>query len=146
VLPDPRFSGWHVQGAWTITGEPRRYAMAAAGFDVPRPARPFDPKAGHWGAWEIAARYSDLDLNYRAGAPGAAQTAEAIRGGEQKIFTLGLNWYPNAVVRFQADFQDVSVDRLSPGGTAFGAGAAPPAGAQVGQDFQVYSIRSQYAF
>ena len=51
------------------------------------------------------------------------------------------------MLRFQAAFQDVSVDRLSPGGTAFGTGAAtPPAGAQVGQDFNIYSLRTQYAF
>ena len=30
---------------------------------------------------------------------------------------------------------------------AFGAGAlTPPAGAQVGQDFKIYSLRTQYAF
>ena len=88
-----------------------------------------------------------LDLNYLAGSPGTAPVASAIRGGEQEIFTLGLNWYVNNVLRFQAAFQDVSVDRLSPGGTAFGTGAAtPPAGAQVGQDFNIYSLRTQYAF
>ena len=60
---------------------------------------------------------------------------------------MGLNWYVNNVLRFQAAYQDVSVDRLSPGGTAFGAGTAtPPAGAQVGQDFNIYSLRTQYAF
>lgn len=147
LLSDPDFSGWYVQGAWTITGEPRRYSIATATFDPPKVDKPFNLKAGTWGAWELAARYSDLDLNYLAGAPGAAAVASAIRGGEQKTTTLGVNWYPNAVVRFQADYQHVDVDRLSPGGTAFGAGAlTPPAGAQVGQTLNIWSFRSQYAF
>jgi phosphate-selective porin OprO/OprP len=39
------------------------------------------------------------------------------------------------------------VDRLSPGGTAFGAGVlTPPAGAQVGQTLNIWSLRTQYAF
>lgn len=145
ALSDPDFSGWYAQAGWTITGEPRRYS--AGTFDAPRPAKPFDLKKGAWGAWELGLRYSVLDLNYLAGSPGTGPVASAIRGGEQEIFTLGLNWYVNNVLRFQAAFQDVSVDRLSPGGTAFGTGAAtPPAGAQVGQDFNIYSLRTQYAF
>lgn len=145
ALSDPEFSGWYAQAGWTITGEPRRYS--AGTFDAPRPAKPFDLKKGTWGAWELGLRYSKLDLNYLAGAPGTAPVASAIRGGEQEIFTLGLNWYVNNVLRFQAAYQDVSVDRLSPGGVAFGLGAAtPPAGAQVGQDLNIYSLRTQYAF
>jgi phosphate-selective porin OprO/OprP len=147
ALSDPEFSGWYVQGAWTVTGQPRRYGIATATFDAPRGEKPFNLKSGDWGVWELAARYSDLDLNYLAGAAGAAQDVSAIRGGRQKIVTLGVNWYPNSVVRFQADFQHVEVDRLSPGGTAFGAGAlTPPAGAQIGQELNIWSLRTQYAF
>lgn len=147
ALADPEFAGWYVQGAWTITGQPRRYNVANGGFDGPRVETPFSLAGRSWGVWEIAARYSDLDLNHDAGAPGAAPLPGAVRGGGQKILTLGLNWYPNNNVRFLADYQRVEVDRLSPGGTAFGAGAlTPPAGAQIGQDLNVWSLRTQYAF
>lgn len=146
AFTDPRFNGWYVQGGWTITGEKRRYSTASATFDSPRPDKPFSLKDGQWGAWELGLRYSKLDLNYQEGAPGTAPIASAIRGGEQEIFTVGLNWYLNNVLRFQAAIQDVKVDRLSPGGTAFVAGSTPPAGAQVGQDFKIYSLRTQYAF
>jgi phosphate-selective porin OprO/OprP len=145
-LSNPRFDGWYVQTGWTITGEPRRYSITTATFEAPRPDKPFDWKKGQWGAWELGLRYSDLDLNYHEGAPGTAQVADAIRGGEQKILTVGLNWYVNAVLRFQAAFQDVNVNRLSPGGAAFLAGSTPPAGAQVGQNLQIWSFRTQYAF
>ncbi|WP_332767502.1 OprO/OprP family phosphate-selective porin [Phenylobacterium sp.] len=144
ALGDPDFAGWYAQAGWTLTGEARRYSNAT--FDAPRPAKPFDLKTGGWGAWELGLRYSKLDLNYLAGAPGTAAVAGAIRGGEQEIFTLGLNWYVNNVLRFQAAYQDVSVDRLSPGGTAFVTGSTPPAGSQVGQDLTIYSLRTQYAF
>lgn len=146
-LADPKFSGGYVQGAWTITGEARRYNAAAASLDLPKPARPFDLKTGGWGAWELAARYALLDLNFEAGAPGTAPTLAAIRGGRQATYTLGLNWYPNAVLRVMANYQRVEIDRLSPGGTAFGAGVlTPPAGAQIGQNLDIWSLRTQYAF
>jgi len=147
TLADPSFSGWYVQGAWTLTGQARRYNAANGGFDVPRVEKPFSLKDRSWGIWELAARYSELDLDYRAGAAGTAPGASSVRGGEQQIFTIGLNWYPNNNVRFLADYQRVEVNRLSPGGTAFGAGAlTPPAGAQVGQDLNIWSFRTQYAF
>jgi phosphate-selective porin OprO/OprP len=146
ALSDPEFNGWYVQAGWTITGEARRYATTNATFDSPRPDKPFNLKEGTWGAWELGLRYSHLDLNYQEGAPGTAPSLAAIRGGEQDIFTVGLNWYVNNVLRFQAAFQDVEVDRLSPGGTAFLAGSTPPAGAQVGQHLRIYSLRTQYAF
>lgn len=147
ALADPSFGGWYVQGAWTLTGQARRYNAANGGFDVPRVEKPFSLKQRTWGIWELAARYSDLDLDYHAGADGTAPTANSVRGGEQQIFTIGLNWYPNNNVRFLADYQRVEVDRLSPGGTAWGAGAlTPPAGAQVGQNLNIWSFRTQYAF
>jgi phosphate-selective porin OprO/OprP len=147
TLADPRFDGWYGQVAWTLTGQARRYNAQNGGFDVPRVEKPFSLKGKSWGIWELAARYSELDLNYRAGVLGAAPAASAVRGGDQKIFTIGLNWYPNNNVRFLADYQHVDVSRLSPGGTAFGAGAlTPPAGAQIGQDLNIWSFRTQYAF
>ncbi len=147
ALSNPDFGGWYLQGAWTITGQPRRYGMATATFDAPRVDRPFSLTSGAPGVWELAARYSDLDLDFEAGAFGTAPAATAVRGGRQKIVSLGLNWYPNNAVRFLADYQHVDVFRLSPGGSAFGPGAlTPPAGAQVGQELNIWSFRTQYAF
>jgi phosphate-selective porin OprO/OprP len=147
ALSDPHFNGWYVQGGWVLTGESRRYSTATAGFDGPRPKKPFDPLNDQWGALELAMRYSTIDLDYRAGAAGTSPVADAVRGGQQDIWSLGLNWYLNNVLSLQAAYRRVEVDRLSPGGTAFGTGAAtPPAGAQVGQDFNIWSLRTQYAF
>jgi phosphate-selective porin OprO and OprP len=144
-LPDPDFSGWYVQGSWILTGEARRYTTAAGGFDGPRPAKPFHYKEGTWGAWELAFRYSDFDLNYREGSP-SFQPVGSIRGGEQKIWSLGVNWYLNNAVTLSGSFRHVDVDRLSPGGSAFVAGSTPAAGVQVGQELNIWTLRTQYAF
>lgn len=144
ALDDPSFSGWYVQGSWILTGETRRYSATNAGFDGPKPDKAFSLKNGTWGAWELALRYSNIDLNYRENDLPALGS---VRGGEQEILSIGLNWYLNNAVMLQAGYRNVSVDRTSPGGTAFGAGVATPAlGVQVGQDFDIYSFRTQYAF
>ncbi|MEJ0023880.1 MAG: porin [Alphaproteobacteria bacterium] len=67
---------------------------STGGFRGIRPAKVFDPSKGQWGAWEVAARYSNLDLNDHEGVSGSAVPAGGIRGGEQDITTVGLNWYP----------------------------------------------------
>ena len=94
--PNPNFSGWYLMASWILTGETKTYLPYAlnnnmATFANPRPNAPFAFDGKHWGAWEIAARYSDLDLDWRAGTPGAACGGGCVRGGEQRIWTLGLN-------------------------------------------------------
>jgi phosphate-selective porin OprO/OprP len=141
-LSSPHFSGFYVAGTWTITGEARKYNTATAAFDAPNVAHPFNPKEGGWGAWELAVRYSDLNLNYHAGAAGTAQPANGVRGGDQQILTAGVNWYLNPVVRFVFDVQHVKIDRLSPSAANF----VTPAGAQIGQTYNAVALRSQIAF
>jgi len=131
---DPSFSGWYLQGAWTITGERHAWSNVNGGFTGIKPAKPFDRSKGDWGALELAARYSELDLNDRSGVLGSAAPAGGVRGGEQKITTVGLNWYPNNTVRFLLDYQWARVKRLN------------AAGASIGEDVDVVSLRSQFAF
>ena len=141
-LSNPDFSGWYVEGAWTITGERRRFNPNTFAFDAPPVDHPFDLKQGTWGAWEAALRYSDLDLNYHQGSAGLANPTDGVRGGDQQIFSAGLNWYWNPVIRFMLDYQHVKIDRLSPNATTF----ATPVGAQIGQTYDAISLRSQLAF
>jgi len=131
---NPSFDGWYVQGAWTITGEHHVWSSQTGGFKGIKPKTNFNPAEGAWGAVEIAGRYSVLDLDDNAGRRGAATPAGGIRGGEQTIVSAALNWYPNPVVRFQLQYQNIDVDRLSATGVA------------VGDDANVVSIRSQFSF
>ena len=110
---NPSFSGWYAQGAYTLTGERRVWSSANGGFRGVKPDHPFSRGAdGGLRAWELAARYSVLDLNDHDGVAGSVAPSGGVRGGEQKITTVGLNWYPNGVVRFLLDYQWITVDRL----------------------------------
>jgi phosphate-selective porin OprO/OprP len=138
TLPNPDFSGWYAQGTWILTGETRRYNTATATWQTPRPNKPFDFKGGGLGAWELTARYSVLDLNYRAGTAGAALVAATggIRGGQQEGYTAGINWYPNSVLRFLINYEHQDIDRL--------ATVAPFQ--NIGQKVDIISARAQLAF
>jgi len=136
--PTLDFSGWYAQATWVITGESKGYNTANAAFTPPKPRVPFSLASGGWGAWELAARYSDVDLNDHEGVAGSPLPAGGLRGGDQRIFTAGVNWYPNSVVRFALDWQYIDVDRL---GTI--AGPPPVTNTQVGQKINVISLRSQ---
>jgi phosphate-selective porin OprO/OprP len=145
---DPHFSGYYVEGTWLLTGEARKYNSQSAAFDAPPVAHPFSFGHGGWGAWEVGVRYSDADLNYEPGAAGTAQAASAIRGGEETGWTAGLNWYWNPFARVMFDYQRVSIDRLSPATSATAANTVwfAPLGADIGQKFNVWSVRTQFAF
>lgn len=134
TLSDPSFKGWYVEGTWMLTGEQRVYNPGESRIDGPKLNYNFNPAAGTWGAFELAARYSVLDLNDNAGSAGLATPVGGVRGGEQKIGTLGLNWYWNPVVRFMLDWQHVDIDRLG------------PTGLQVGQKYNALAARAQYTF
>lgn len=142
ALSDLNFSGWYAQATWVLTGESRGYNTSNAAFTSPKPRIPFSLEGGGWGAWELAARYSVVDLNDHEGAIGFAMPVEGIRGGAQKIWTLGLNWYPNNLLRFALDYEHIEVDRI--GTIPALAGVHPViSNAQVGQTMNVIAMRSQ---
>ncbi len=155
VPSTPTFSGYYFEGSWVITGEPRVYNKTTAAFDAPNVAHPFSFGGGGIGAFELAARYSDMDLNYHQGAFGTAPTSTAIRGGEEQNFTIGLNWYPNQFTKFMLDVSEVQIHHLSPC-TNTGVGANntctgtvlwnTPVGSQIGQNFTDVALRTQFAF
>lgn len=121
ALPNPSFDGWYLQGSWILTGESKPYIPATGSYGLPTPSETFSLDHGTFGAWEIAARYSDLNLNDNAGSPGTATPTGGIRGGDQRIWTVGLNWYPNSVIRFVLDYQHADVSRLNSAGGSLGA-------------------------
>lgn len=89
VAGDPSFSSFYVQGSFFLTADSRRYRPGEAAYDRVRPSRSFLGGEGGPGAWEVAARYSQLDLQ-----------DGFVLGGKEKNFTLGLNWYLNRSTRF----------------------------------------------
>jgi phosphate-selective porin OprO/OprP len=151
TLDDPSFGGYYLQGSWIITGESRRYNLANGSFQAPKPLKAFNVKGGGVGAWELGLRFSHTDLDFHEGADGSAAAADSVRGGVQDIWTLGLNWYPNSNLKFMMNFLHIDVERLNPAGpgnlTPFGpAPSTPPIGVDIGQDLNVFALRSQFAF
>lgn len=143
------FDGWYAQGTWVLTGERRIYKSSTASFSNPIPRIPFSFSGGGWGAWEVAARYSDMNLNDNPGSVGVPLPvfggfAQGLRGGDQRIETLGLNWYPNALLKFALNYQHVNVGRIgSLPASTFGPAMS---NAEVGQNLNIVSLRSQIAF
>jgi phosphate-selective porin OprO/OprP len=88
----PNFDGFYIQGSYFLTGEHRKYKTSSGTFDRVKPKENFDSKGGA-GAWEIAARYSQIDLN-----------DGSITGGRLKDTTVGLNWYLNPNMRIMWDY------------------------------------------
>lgn len=94
LFEDASFYGWHGEIGWVLTGEPRVYDFSKGTFQNPKPFR--NVGQGGWGAWEIAARYSFLDL-----------TDGDIIGGEETNVAAGLNWYINPNFRFMFTYDTV---------------------------------------
>lgn len=100
AVGDPYLDGFHVQASCFLTGEHRPYDRRKGIFKRVRPKKDFLSQGG-WGAWEIAARYSYLDLNDGA-LPISARTLQDI--------TVGLNWHLNPNVRLMWNYVRSDVD------------------------------------
>jgi len=81
---DPVFSGYYITGSWVLTGETRPYDRTT-GY-----ARRVMPK-GRWGAPELVARFSHVDLN-----------DGVVQGGSFDKTYLGINWW--ATRKWKAGF------------------------------------------
>ena len=141
-LGDNSFNGGYAQVAWTLTGEQHSYNPQAGAYYRIIPARPFSLKDGGPGAIEVAGRISYIDLaNEYDPSIALASQPDAINGGRQTGYTLGLNWYPNDLLRFMLDYNHVVFDKAN--GTAV-TGAA--LGVPVGDTFDSLSLRAQIVF
>jgi phosphate-selective porin OprO/OprP len=114
----PTFSGYYLEASWGLTGEPKSYTVSATnnevgGFGAPRVASPFSLKGDSWGAWELTARYSDTNLNWNSTTAATATTQAGVNGGDERIITLGLNWYLNNNVKLQINDMITSVNKFS---------------------------------
>ena len=90
-----------------ISGENRRWKPAEAVFQNPKPfANSFEN--GGCGAWELALRYSTIDLSQGNEAGGG------VEGGALDMITLGLNWYLNPNARVMWDVSRIDLDEVDP--------------------------------
>ena len=102
---DYDFSAQSIYASYFLTGETRPYETAGARFDRVKVKKNFGAEG--MGAWEVALRYSKLDLN-----------DGSLEGGELTDWTFGLNWYLNPNTRIMFDV--IRADRSDlPSVTAF---------------------------
>ncbi len=129
-LPSLKFQGGYAQASLVLTGETHRYIPASAAYGGIIPANPFSLWGGGWGAWEIAGRISTINLNDQLG------TANGVAGGQQTIYTAGLNWYVNANVRFMFDYLHGNIAKQ----------VSPTNNGDAGAKFDAFAMRTQVAF
>lgn len=91
----PSFYGFHAQAGYVLTGERRGYSTGRIGNISP----------GESGAWELALRFSRMNLE-----------DGAFVGGKQNNITVGLNYYVTSYLRFMANVinSDISDSPVTP--------------------------------
>ncbi|MFT8951198.1 MAG: porin [Gluconobacter sp.] len=109
-LKSAGFQGWYGSAAYTIFGDPRMYNIKEGAFGGPgvKANEEFNPALGQWGALEVVGHYSVIDLN---SGLNDANAKNVIRGGQQTVWTGGLNWYPNRHFRLMLDYSHFIVSR-----------------------------------
>jgi phosphate-selective porin OprO and OprP len=102
---------WQVAASYVLTGE-------SAGFQGVRPRHPFyglgpgsgitplrsfNPAEGNWGAFQVAARYSELDIDAGTFPRFASLDTSASHAA---AWAVGLNWYLNTNIKIMADYEE----------------------------------------
>lgn len=103
-----RNTGYFGQVTYVLTGE-------KGSFRGVTPRRDFDPSKNHWGAFELGARYSRLDIDDTVFRRGFANP-NAVAGGADE-FSFGLNWYLNRAVKVQLNYVRTLFDHPIPFGS-----------------------------
>ncbi|MDB5969217.1 MAG: porin [Hydrocarboniphaga sp.] len=98
---------WEVYASYLLTGEDATYrgVKVRNAFKLGQPG---------WGAFEIAARYAELEIDSDA-FPIYANPVSAI--SKEKSYTVGVNWYLNNNVRWEINYSSTKFDGGG-GGTA----------------------------
>ena len=103
-------TAWQLQAAWFLTGEEESFR----GF---KPNNVFSLANNTWGAFELVARYHELDPDDDAFVGGAASFADpAVSARKATAYGLGLNWYLNENLKWVINYEQTSFDGGAPAG------------------------------
>ncbi|MDZ4142601.1 MAG: porin [Methylotenera sp.] len=102
---------WQVAASWVLTGEDNS-------FGAINPKSNYEPNKSGWGAWEIAARYHQLEVDKDAFTgtnatrfAGSQNLATGVNVTKKaQTWTLGLNWYLNKNVKIATSYDHTSFD------------------------------------
>jgi phosphate-selective porin OprO/OprP len=129
--------GAYVQVGYFLTGEHRPYDRASGAIDRVKPFEDFflvrtdHGLARGLGAWEVAARFSHIDLN-----------DGDVSGGVLDDFTFGVNWYCNPYCKVVFNYIHSWLD--SPTSPPRAPGVAPSAVVQ--SESNAFAVRAQVDF
>jgi phosphate-selective porin OprO/OprP len=87
--PDITYSGYYVLASYFLTGESRSYKKGSFGGTKPNSER---------GAWELVARYSDIDLG---------DTASDVRANN---LLIGVNYYATGRMRLMLNYAKADIE------------------------------------
>lgn len=116
------FNGFYTQMGYFLTGEHRPYLKKAGALDRIKVLCPFGNSLENgygWGGWEVAQRFSYIDLN-----------SHNIHGGRLFDYTVGLNWYLNSYAKVQLEYIRADLNNPKFGNSVTG----------------LYNIRAQWDF
>jgi Phosphate-selective porin len=122
---------WQVAVSYLLTGE-------AASYKNVKPKHPFTLSGEGWGAFEVAARYNELNVDEEAFRDNANSFADPTRAAEEaRAWALGLNWYLSNSVRLEVNYEKTAFD---------GGGGGTTAAPLDRSDEKVFLSRIQLAF
>ena len=104
---DLAHDAWQLTASWVLTGEDASYRGVA------KPNQPFTAGGEGWGAFELVARYGELDVDDDAFGLYASPDAAATRA---TAWGLGLNWYLNSNIKLVLNHTRASFDGGAAGG------------------------------
>jgi phosphate-selective porin OprO/OprP len=107
---------WQATFSYLLTGEDASYGGV-------KPQQAFNPNGGGWGAWELVARLSEMNIDDNAfiGTSTTRLSSIATSAKTAKAWGLGVNWYLNNYTRFTLDYENTSFDGGAAGSVASAA-------------------------
>jgi len=124
-------NAWEITGSWLLTGEDATYSAIT-------PRHNFDPRNGQWGAWQVVARFAELNVGNDAFTSGLASRKTSADGAQ--AWAVGVNWFLNKNIRANLSFSHTTFGGYT-GSKSTSASYAVPA-----QDENVLFTRIQLAF
>jgi phosphate-selective porin OprO/OprP len=88
-------TGYMAQASYFLTGENSSYGWV-------KPLHPFDPRNGGWGAWEVAARVSNVAPQTRQFQLGFVNQGASAKTATE--FAAGINWYLSNNIKYWFDY------------------------------------------